>query len=124
MSDDEIRAAMRWIASHAKLVAEPSGATVRVRARLMPPAPQAVPGGYDFARKRCRAQAPADVRWQLDRLAELRRRAPQVRIFTIDYWDPRDPAGQRRIYAQQRRNGFIPYVATVDLQHVVPEPRR
>ncbi len=85
---------------------------------------ESVYGGYDFSRKRCRAQTPADVRWQLDRLAELRRRAPEVRIFTVDYWDPRDLAGQRRIYAQQRRNGFIPYVATVDLQHVVPEPRR
>lgn len=85
---------------------------------------ESIYGGYDFARKRCRAQTPADVRWQLDRLADLRRRAPDVRIFTVDYWDPRDPAGQRRIYAQQRRNGFIPYVATVDLQRVVPEPRR
>lgn len=85
---------------------------------------ESIYGGYDFARKRCRAQTPAEVRWQLDRLADLRRLAPAVRIFTVDYWDPRDPAGQRRIYAQQRRNGFIPYVATVDLQRVVPEPRR
>ncbi len=85
---------------------------------------ESIYGGYDFARKRCRTQIPADVRWQLDRLADLRRRAPDVRIFTVDYWDPHDFAGQRRIYAQQRRNGFIPYVATVDLQHVVPEPNR
>jgi threonine dehydratase len=38
VSDDEIRAAMRWIASHAKLVAEPSGATAVAGAlRLAPP---------------------------------------------------------------------------------------
>lgn len=85
---------------------------------------ESIYGGYDFAHKRCRPQTPADVRWQLDRLADLRRRAPDVRIFTVDYWDPHDLAGQRRIYAQQRRNGFIPYVATVDLQHVVSEPNR
>lgn len=85
---------------------------------------ESIYGGYDFARKRCRTQTPADVRWQLDRLAELRRRVPDLRIFTVDYWDLHDPAGQRRIYAQQRRNGFIPYVATIDLQHVVPEPHR
>lgn len=85
---------------------------------------ESIYGGYDFSRKRCRTQTPADVRWQLDRLADLRRVAPDVRIFTVDYWDPRDPAGQRRIYAQQRRNGFIPYVAAIDLQHVIPEPGR
>ena len=83
---------------------------------------EGVYGGYDFARKRCRLQTPADVRWQLDRLAELRRLAPGVRIFTLDYRDPHDLAGQRRLYARQRSNGFVPYVATIDLQHVVPEP--
>ena len=85
---------------------------------------ESIYGGYDFARKRCRTQSPMDVRWQLDRLANLRQRAPDVRIFTVDYWDPRDLSGQRRIYAQQRRNGFVPYVATIDLQHVVAEPNR
>jgi threonine dehydratase len=38
VSDDEIRAAMRFVASHAKLVAEPSGATAVAGAlRLAPP---------------------------------------------------------------------------------------
>jgi uncharacterized protein (TIGR01370 family) len=80
-------------------------------------------GGYDFARRR---YAPVDadgVRWGMDRLAELRRAHPSVRVFTLDYWDPADTAGIRRLYATQRRQGFVPYVATIDLHRIIPEPR-
>lgn len=80
-------------------------------------------GGYDFAR---RAYVPVDaegVRWGMARIGELQRAHPRVRVFTLDYWDPADIAGIRRLYATQRRHGFVPYVATIDLHRLVPEPR-
>jgi uncharacterized protein (TIGR01370 family) len=82
---------------------------------------ESVYGGYDFARRRYRAQSPADVRWQLDRLAALKARFPDLLVFTLDYLDPRDRAGRARIYAAQRAAGFIPYVATIDLHRIIPE---
>lgn len=42
--------------------------------------------------------------------------------MTLDYWNPADTAGLRRIYRAQRANGFLPYVATVELDRLVPEP--
>ncbi|MEH3105331.1 MAG: ComEC/Rec2 family competence protein [Sphingomonas phyllosphaerae] len=47
-------AAPAWVRVNLETTAVPTGlargAAIRVRARLMPPAPPAVPGGYDFAR--------------------------------------------------------------------------
>ncbi|WP_426958259.1 endo alpha-1,4 polygalactosaminidase [Muricoccus radiodurans] len=81
-------------------------------------------GGYDFVNRRYRPTSEADARWQLDKLAELKRVSPAIRTFTLDYWNPDDHAGLRRLYARQRRNGHLPYVATIDLHRIVPEPGR
>ncbi|HYJ84123.1 MAG TPA: ComEC/Rec2 family competence protein, partial [Allosphingosinicella sp.] len=64
-----------------------AGATVRLRGYLMPPAPAAVPGGYDFARAAwfqgiggtgrvtlVRLVAPADEKGWRARLADMRQR--------------------------------------------------
>lgn len=64
-----------------------------------------------------------DYAWQRDAMWEARRRSPSLRLFSLDYWDPADRDGIARIYAEQRRNGFVPYVATPDLTRIVPPPR-
>lgn len=61
-------------------------------------------------------------KWQIDRLDEARALFPRLRIMTLDYWDPTDLPGLRRLYAEERARGFSPYVATKDLQSIVPEP--
>lgn len=48
---------------------------------------------------------------------------PELEIYTLDYWDMQDKQGVAAIYAQQRALGFIPYVATPDLQTVFDEPQ-
>lgn len=63
-----------------------------------------------------------DYAWQRDRMWEARRRQPTLRLFSLDYWDPADGAGIARLYAEQRRNGFVPYVATPDLTRIIPPP--
>jgi polysaccharide biosynthesis protein PelA len=73
------------------------------------------PGGY-------RMLSQADYRWQVERMREAQRRDPKLRLFSLDYWNPGDPRGIERIYAQERANGFIPYVGTRDLTRIVPEP--
>jgi len=62
-------------------------------------------------------------REQVKLLQAVQKRRPGLKIFTLDYWDPADIAGVTRIYREQRANGFEPYVATVELDRIVREPR-
>jgi uncharacterized protein (TIGR01370 family) len=45
-----------------------------------------------------------------------------IPIFSLDYWDPQDPASARKIYERERALGHSPYVGTILLDQVVPEP--
>ena len=60
----------------------------------------------------------------MGKLAELRRLNPKLRLYTLDYWEPTDRAGIAKLYGQERKAGFIPYVATIDLQRIVADPTR
>lgn len=48
--------------------------------------------------------------------------APQLQVFTLDYWKQDDVKGLERIYAEQRANGFVPYVSTPALDTYYSEP--
>ncbi len=78
---------------------------------------------YDFKTRRYNLRPKADLDWGMARLAELRQRNPRLRLYSLDYWNPDDHAGIVQLYDRERRAGLIPYVATVDLQRIVPEPR-
>jgi hypothetical protein len=76
------------------------------------------------AATRAYARVPEpDVAWQVEALRRAKALNPALRIFTLDYWDPADTAGVRRIYAEQRANGFVPYVSTPMLDTLIEEPR-
>lgn len=77
---------------------------------------------YNFASKRYERVSEGDYQWQLQWLNKARQAAPRLQLFTLDYWDPADAAGITEIYALQRDKGLIPYVATVELDRLVPEP--
>jgi polysaccharide biosynthesis protein PelA len=74
------------------------------------------------AKKRYHFVSDSDFAWQRDRMQEARTRDPRVKLFSLDYWDPSDRSGISRIYEEERRHGFIPYVATPDLTRIVPTP--
>lgn len=50
--------------------------------------------------------------------------ARPVPIYSLDYWDPNDRAGIAAIYARERELGHTPYVATILLDQLMPEPSR
>ena len=60
--------------------------------------------------------------WQTQKMREARERDPRLRLFSLDYWNPEDRNGISRIYAEERANGFVPYVGTFDLNRIIPEP--
>jgi polysaccharide biosynthesis protein PelA len=53
---------------------------------------------------------------QLKRTKEA---APQLSFYSLDYWDPKDVEGVKKIYQKQRMNELVPYVATPDLRKVI-----
>ncbi len=77
---------------------------------------------YDFAREDYTLVDEALYQRIALLLQAARTRHPRLRVFTLDYWDPEDPAGTRHIYQVQRAAGFEPYVATVALDRIVEEP--
>jgi len=56
-------------------------------------------------------------------LKKAQRKNPNLKIFTLDYWDPEDKETIKQIYSIERENGFLPYVATIELNEIVREPK-
>src|SRR5579871_2722850 len=83
---------------------------------------ESVYGTYDFASKTYRRVPIAEYREQVALLTKLRLSQPSLRICTLDYWNPRDREGIRRVYREERSHGFDPYVATISLDQLVREP--
>jgi hypothetical protein len=77
---------------------------------------------FDGRSQSYRRVSPADYDWQRQRMWEARSRDPRLTLFSLDYWDLADREGIARLYAEQRSDGFIPYVATPDLTRIVPPP--
>ncbi len=84
---------------------------------------ESVYADYDFSSKTYK-RVPKDLyERQLAYLNQARQINPQLKVYTLDYWEPEDKHGVAEIYRAQRANGFIPYVATVALDRIVSEPR-
>lgn len=60
---------------------------------------------------------------QVKILNEAKSQFKDLKVYTLDYWNPDEPDTIKKIYEVQRENGFIPYVATIDLHKIIPEPR-
>lgn len=72
-------------------------------------------GGYEYL-------PDSDYHWQKTKMLEARSRDPDLLLFSLDYWNPEDRAAIEEIYRKERANGFIPYVATPELNVIVAEP--
>jgi len=83
---------------------------------------ESIHSDYDFESGTYRLVEEELYHRQVEMLQEARRRNPKLRIFTLDYWDPVDRVKIKEIYRVQRANGFIPYVATINLDQLVEEP--
>ena len=75
---------------------------------------------YNFAKKTYHYVAARDVASTLKVLGAAKLAHPALKLYSLDYWNPKDAATIRSIYATEQRNGFIPYVSTVDLSRLVP----
>lgn len=78
---------------------------------------------WSFAEKRYERLSDSDWEWQATRLRAARARHPALQAMTLDYWDPADVAAVAALYLRERAAGFHPYVATLALDRLLPEPR-
>jgi len=70
---------------------------------------------YDFNTKRYLPVADKSYDYQLKILADVKKKNPGLKIMSLDYCDDNDQKRRREIYRNQKKNGFIPYVTTIDL---------
>lgn len=78
---------------------------------------------WNFQTKTPSWRKPDDRTWALNQMHKAKAANPHLQIFTLDYWNAADKPGVAAIYQQQRADGFIPYVATIGLDRIVPEPK-
>lgn len=59
----------------------------------------------------------------VDALKHAQEINPDLQIVSLDYWMMDEIEPVKSIYAEQREQGFIPYVTTIDLKKHHPEPQ-
>jgi uncharacterized protein (TIGR01370 family) len=84
---------------------------------------ESVYADYNFAKKSYGRVKDSDYRRQVEWLQAAKQKNPNLQVMTLDYASPEDQRSLREIYRTQRKNGFVPYVATVKLDRIVPEPK-
>jgi len=78
--------------------------------------------GYDFDKKRYSRFKSDLYEKQVEILQDAARKFPNLVIYTLDYWNPKDSKGVASIYKAEQRKGFIPYVSTIELDRVLHAP--
>lgn len=77
---------------------------------------------YDFKAQIYGRVPDTLYRQQTSILQGAKEATPALRVMTLGYWDPLDAKGIAGIYAVQRASGFLPYVSTIELDKIIPEP--
>lgn len=77
---------------------------------------------WNFATKRYDLLSDSDWTWQADRLRAAKAKNPAMVVTTLDYWDMADTRQVAALYARERAGGFAPYVSTLALDRLWPEP--
>jgi uncharacterized protein (TIGR01370 family) len=79
---------------------------------------------YDFSKKK---YLPVDDKLYMEQvkiLNDIKGRNPLLQAMTLDYCDEKDQSRRQEIYKKEKKNGFIPYVTTIDLGRVSKPDRK
>ncbi|MBF0383787.1 MAG: hypothetical protein HQL69_22450, partial [Magnetococcales bacterium] len=83
---------------------------------------EAVYSRYDFATKEYRLVPEDEYRQQVKILHEARKKFSNLTIHTLDYWQEEDRGVIKSIYEEKSKNGFHPYVSTINLDRIITPP--
>lgn len=78
---------------------------------------------YNFAAKTYGYVEKKNYQLQVSWLKNAAKKFPDLKIYTLDYWNPEDKPGIAKIYETQNKNGFIPLVSTIALNQIIPKPQ-
>ena len=53
----------------------------------------------------------------------FKKKAPHLKILSLDYWNMEDAETIKSIYQRQRKQGFLPYVTSIELNRIHTEPQ-
>lgn len=79
---------------------------------------ESICNSYDFGKKKYFTVSPEAYAFEVKRLHGLKKINPRMLVMTLDYCDENDQARKREIMKIQKKNGFIPYIATLALDKV------
>lgn len=67
--------------------------------------------------------SPETYRYYVNLIDKAQQISPKLKVYSMEYWDMKDIEGVKQIYRDQRAQGWVPYVSSMDLQHHTPEPK-
>ena len=77
---------------------------------------------YDFAAKTYTSVPEDVISRQIEMLRPARAAVRPLPVFSLDYCNADDADSRRAIYARERALGHTPYVGTILLDQLIPEP--
>jgi endo-alpha-1,4-polygalactosaminidase (GH114 family) len=73
---------------------------------------------YNFTTLKYELKNQVLVKEYLAILDNVKKNYP-IKIYSLDYWNPKDKKGIAYIYKEQYKRNFIPYVATINLDEII-----
>jgi len=77
---------------------------------------------YNFDTKTYQKTDKESYQEDVKALKDAQKTNTDLKVYTLDYANPSDLQNLKEIYRTERANGFIPYVSTIGLDQIVPEP--
>ncbi len=82
---------------------------------------ESVVSRYNFATENYEWVPTSEYKPILKQLDTIGRKHPNLAFYSLDYWQPKDVATMKKIYRMQKKHGFLPYVATVELNQFIKQ---
>ena len=76
---------------------------------------------YNFATEDYEWVPSSEYKPILKQLDLISQQHPDLVFYSLDYWQPTDTATMKKIYRMQKKHGFLPYVATVELNQFIKQ---
>ena len=76
---------------------------------------------YNFATEDYEWVPSSEYKPILKQLDSIGQQHPNLAFYSLDYWQPTDTAAMKKIYRTQKNHGFLPYVATVELNQFIKQ---
>lgn len=73
---------------------------------------------HDFATGKNSIFPESEYLSALNDIKASQERAPHLEVFALEYWDPADKEGVRKIYDEHRSNGLHPFVSVIGLDEL------